>query len=131
MNNVFGVVVGGTVAFVVAVVGSLPFALFLTPDSQHPDALAPTHMNMALYFVQVVVVLLCIVFGGYIGAAVANRRERLNGTLSCFSFVCAGVFEILSKSGADPRWLVVLILIASPALGFIGGDFRLRKRLAH
>jgi hypothetical protein len=66
----------------------------------------------------------------YVAAAIAKRHERLNGTLSCSLCVGMGIPVMLLGLDKDPLWLQSILLIASPAMAFLGGDIRFRKRLA-
>jgi len=134
-----GVLIGGVVDVTSSFVAGLPFALYsvfkLNPSQrvggQGSGAVpAAIHANLPLYAAELVVGLLCSALGGYVAAAIAKRYERLNGLLS--SYLCVGLSVALMLLGwdKDPRWLQALLLVASPALAFAGGDLRLRQRRA-
>lgn len=138
--SIFGVLVGGVVDVAASVLGGLPFALYSTfklapaqrvgPHSS--DAVsAVIHGNLPLYSAQLAVGLLSSILGGYVAAAIAKHNERLNGTLSCYMCVAMGIVVMFLGLERDPRWLQFLMLAASPALAFVGGDLRLRQRLSN
>jgi len=138
--SILGVLVGGVVDVVASVLGGLPFALYstfkLSPSQRmglhSSEAVsAAIHANLPLYSAQLAVGLLCSILGGYVAASIAKRHERLNGTLSCFLCVSMGIPIMLLGLESDPRWVQFLMLVASPVLAFVGGDLRLRQRLAH
>ena len=138
--SILGVFVGGVVDVASSVLAGLPFALYSTfkldpskrigPHSSEAVS-AAIHANVPLYFAQLMVGLLCSVLGGYVAAAIAKRHEHLNGTLSCYLCVIMGIVGMILGLGKDPLWLQGLMLVASPALAFAGGDLRLRQRLLH
>jgi hypothetical protein len=138
--SIFGVLVGGVVDVVTSVLGGLPFALYSTfkldpsqrVGTHSSEAVsAAIHGNIPLYSAQLAVGLLCSILGGYVAAAIAKRHERLNGTLSCYLCVGMGIVVMSLGLERDPLWLQFLMLVASPALAFVGGDLRLRQRLSH
>ena len=137
--SIFGVLVGGVVDVVSSVLGGLPFALYstfrLAPSQRvgphSSDAVsAAIHGNLPLHSAQLAVGLLCSILGGYVAAAIAKRHERLNGTLSCYLCVGMSIPVMLLGLDKDPLWLQAILLIASPATAFLGGDIRFRQRLA-
>ena len=138
--SILGVLVGGVVDVVTSVLGGLPFALYSTfkldpsqrvgPHSSEAVS-AAIHGNLPLYSAQLAVGLLCSILGGYVAAAIAKRHERLNGTLSCYLCVGMGIVAMSLGLERDPRWIQFLMLAASPALAFVGGDLRLRRRLSN
>jgi hypothetical protein len=137
--SILGVLVGGVVDVVTSVLGGLPFALYSTfrldpsqrigPHSSEAVS-AAIHGNLPLYLAQLAVGLICSILGGYVAAAIAKRHERLNGTLSCYLCVGIGIVAMSSGLERDPRWIQFLMLTASPAFAFVGGDLRLRKSLS-
>ena len=136
--SVLGVFVGGVVDVFSSVLAALPFALYSTFKLDPSQRVGPhassavsaaIHANVPLNSAQLIVGLLCSVLGGYVAAAIAKRHERLNGTLSCYLCVGMGVITMLVGVGQDPRWLQFLMLIANPAMAFVGGDLRLGQRL--
>jgi hypothetical protein len=138
--SIAGVLIGGVVDVVSSLLAGIPFALYFASKVDPSQRVGPRasealsaamHANVALYSVDLVVGLICSALGGYVAAAIAKRNERLNGTLSCYLCVALGVALLLLGLDKDPRWLQLLLLIASPVLAFVGGDLRLRQRLAH
>jgi hypothetical protein len=137
--SVFGVLVGGVVDVASSVVAGLPLALYSTFRLDPSQRIGPRaseavsaaiHANVPLYVAQLIIGFLCSILGGYVAALIAKRHERLNGTLSCYLCVCMGVVAMFLGLEKDPYWLQFLLLISSPALAFVGGDLRLRQRLA-
>jgi len=114
--SILGVLVGGVVDVVTSVLGAVSAAI---------------HGNLPLYSAQLAVGLICSILGGYVAAAIAKRHERLNGTLSCYLCVGMGIVAMSLGLERDPRWIQFLMLAASPALAFVGGDLRLRRRLSN
>jgi hypothetical protein len=90
-------------------------------------ASAVLHASTPLHLVELLVGLLCSMLGGYVAAAIANRHERLNGTLSCYLCVGIGILSVAVGLSKDPLWQQALLLPASPACAFVGGDLRLRQ----
>jgi hypothetical protein len=138
--SIFGVLVGGVVDVVASVLGGLPFALYSTFKLDPSQRIGPhasgavsaaIHANLPLYSAELAVGLLCSILGGYVAASISKRHERLNGTLSCYLCVGMGIVVMFLGLERDPRWIQFLMLVASPALAFIGGDLRLRQRLSH
>ncbi len=68
---------------------------------------------------------LCSVLGGYISARIAARDEVLNGALASILCVGLGVYAVVTGTGL--RWLDMLYLPLSPALGALGGYLRARQ----
>lgn len=137
--SILGVAVGGIVDVVLSVLLGLPLALYSTLKLSPSQRMGPhaseavstaIHSNLWLYCAQLVIGLACSLLGGYVAAAIAKRHERFNGTLSCYLCVFLGILGIVLGLSKDPLWLQALLFASSPALGFVGGDLRLRRRLA-
>ena len=137
--SILGVLVGGVVDVASSVVAGLPLALYSTFRLDPSQRMGPhaseavtaaIHADFPVYLAQLVIGFLCSILGGYVAALIAKRNERLNGTLSCYLCVGMGVVALFLGLEKDPYWLQFLLLISSPALAFVGGDLRLRQRLA-
>jgi hypothetical protein len=137
--SILGVLVGGFVDIVSSMFAAVPFFVYariiLRPS--HPIGRLPPHAvsdairaNILLYSAQVIIGLLCSILGGYVAAAIARRHERLNGTLSSYLCVSLGTVSMFVGLTRDPIWLQTLLLITGPVMAFMGGDLRLRQRLA-
>jgi hypothetical protein len=135
--SVKGVLIGGILDVGASVLFGLPFALYTilkldlsrTPKDQIGATItAAIHGNIPLYIAQLLVGLACSVLGGYVAAWLARHDELLNGGLSSLLCVVLSIYLIASGEDSDPRWLQVLLLVASPALALLGGDLMLRQR---
>jgi len=133
-----GVLVGGLVDIAASVLFGLPFAIYEmtkvdlshTPSAQASTAL--THAirsNVPLYIGQLLVGLACSVLGGYVAAWLAKHDELLNGFFSSFLCVALGIYTMVSGKDSNALWVQMLLLLASPALGLVGGDLMRRLRL--
>jgi hypothetical protein len=139
--SVLGVLVGGVVDVVSSILAELPFSLYVAFKAvnaaqrvgPHASEAVSTalHASTPLHLVELFVGALCSVLGGYVAATIAKRHERLNGTLSCYLCVGVGVLSMVVGLSKDPLWQQALLLLASPAFGFVGGDLRLRQITSH
>jgi len=84
--------------------------------------------NMPLYLTQIALGLACSVLGGYIAAVIAKRAGMLNGGLSSFLCVSLGIFSMASGKETHPFFIQLLILLASPACGVLGGFLRMKQK---
>jgi fructose-specific phosphotransferase system IIC component len=134
--SIIGVVVGGIVDVVSSLITGLPITLFavsrLDPSlraAPHSSGAitAALHANLGLRAVELAVGLMCSVLGGYVSAAIARRHERLNGALSSWLCVGLGVSVIALGISKGPLWQEALLLLASPACAFLGGELRRRQ----
>jgi CHASE2 domain-containing sensor protein len=138
--SIFGVLVGGVVDVVSTVVTGLPFSLYVALKVDPAQRVGPhasqavsaaLHANVPLRVAGLLVGLLCSVLGGYVAATIAKRYERLNGTLSCYLCVGLGILSISLGLSKDPLWQQGLLMLASPAFAFVGGDLRARQLRSH
>jgi hypothetical protein len=134
--SVLGVLVGGIVDVVSSVLAGLPFSLYVAFKVDPAQRVGPhaseavsavLHASTPLHLVELLLGLLCSVLGGYVAATIAKRHERLNGTLSCYLCVGIGILSMAVGLSKDPHWQQALLLLASPAFAFVGGDLRLRQ----
>jgi hypothetical protein len=133
--SIKGMVIGGIVDVVSTVVLGLPFAMYAmskvdvlhTPSSQVSAAMTSAlHGSVPLYVGQLLIGLGCSVLGGYVAARIAKHDELLNGGLSSVLCIALGIYSIWTGKDSDPHWLQVLLFIASPLLGILGGDLMRR-----
>ena len=139
--SIVGVLVGSVIDVLTSIVLGLPFGLYAlskvdlahTPKDQIQSAIAAAmHGNAVLYLAQLFVGLACSILGGFIAAFIAKRMELLKGALSSFLCVGGGIFIMITGKGSDPIIIQVLLLIASPLMGLLGGYLRfLQVRSTH
>jgi hypothetical protein len=138
--SILGVFVGGLVDVVASFLLEIPLAAYVLlqnrSGSGHVAVVAETtwarvHAHPVIWTIGMLVSLLCSSFGGYVAAAIAGRNERLNGTLSCWLCICVGIVFLPLGLDKDPWWLHAFFMLLSPAMSFLGGDLRLRGRIAH
>ena len=138
--SIAGVLIGGLVDVASSLLAGIPFAVYFASKVDPSQRVGPhasealsaaMHANVPLYSADLLVGLTCSALGGYVAAVIAKRNERLNGTLSSCLCVSLGVALLLLGLDREPRWLQLLLLIASPIFAFVGGSLRLRQRMAH
>jgi hypothetical protein len=83
-----------------------------------------------LYLAEMLVGCGLLLLGGYVAAWLAKHDELLNGALSSFLCVVLGIFTIFSGKDLNPLWVQLLMLVASPLLGLLGGSLRLAQKRA-
>jgi putative membrane protein (TIGR04086 family) len=83
------------------------------------------HNNLPLHLGTLLVGMACSVLGGFVAAWLAKHHELLNGALSSILCVAGSIWTISTGKDSQPLWTQVLLLIASPALGLLGGYLRL------
>ena len=134
-----GVLIGGVVDVFSSVLTGLPFALYVTLKLDPAQRIGPhaseavtaaLHANVPLYTAELLTGLLCSVLGGYVAAVIAKRHEHLNGSLSSWLCIGLGITMMLLGLSREPVWVGMLLLLASPACGLLGGELRLRQRRA-
>lgn len=135
--SILGVLTGAVVDIVSSVLLGIPFAIYAiskvdfshTPNTQMQTAImAAMKGNMPLYLTQIALGLACSVLGGYIAAVIAKRAGMLNGGLSSFLCVSLGIFSMASGKETHPFFIQLLILLASPACGVLGGFLRMKQK---
>jgi hypothetical protein len=90
--------------------------------------LKPENQNSLLYGIQVIVGAVCSILAGFVAAWVAQHDELLNGALSSFASVLLGLFATAADKDPHLRLTHILLLIASPLLGLLGGYLRHRLK---
>jgi hypothetical protein len=90
--------------------------------------LRPQIQNSLLYGLQVLAGSACSVLAGLVAAWVAQHDELLNGALSSFASVLLGLFVTAADKDPHLRVIHILLLIASPLLGLLGGYIRRRLK---
>ena len=135
--SILGVLVGGVVDIVSTNVFALPLFVFalMGIDRSHvaKDQLASAataaiqhdpSLMIAGFFVGVAGSLL----GGYISALIAKHDETLNGGFSAWLCVAIGIFGWRSGAASMPVAYHLLGFVLSPAVGALGGYFRLFQK---
>jgi len=137
--SIKGVVIGGIVDIVTSMVSGVPFAIYamskiglagLPKDKGNLAVTAAMSGNIPLYLGQLLVGMCCSVLGGYVAARLAKHDELLNGALSAFLCVAIGVYSLALGKDSHPLFVQILLLVASPALGLLGGYLRLSQKRA-
>jgi hypothetical protein len=137
--SVKGVLIGAIVDVVTSVMMGIPFAVYATlrldlahipKDQIGPATTAAIHGSTGLYLAELLVGCACSVLGGYVAAWLAKHDELLNGALSSFLCVALGIFTISSGKDWNALWVQLLMLVASPLLGLLGGFLRLTQKRA-
>lgn len=126
--SVKGIVIGGIVDVVAAMLGNLIAVIFLVNRLVAAGAtgaagpiIAPPSATPA---VLLVVAGLCSLFGGYVAARIANHDELLNGALSSYLAIAIGLALLpLDLSHTALRSLLISIVTAV-VLGMLGGYVR-------
>jgi len=105
--------------------------LHLTRTPSNPldwTLLKPENQNSLLYGIQVIVGAACSILAGFVAAWVAQHDELLNGALSSFACVLLGILAIAADKDPHLRLTHILLLIASPPFGLLGGYIRHRLK---
>ncbi len=134
--SIKGVLLGGITDVLSTNILAIPLIIYVmakldcshTPKDQLNAAIiAALHGSVLLYTVQFLIGSGCSILGGYVAARLAKHDELLNGALS--SYLCIGIGLYSVVAGKESRLLLGLIgLAASPALGLLGGYFRLAQK---
>jgi hypothetical protein len=135
--SIKGVLIGGIVDVGSSMILGIPFAIYAISridlasiPKDHVESAVNAAMlgNLPLYLTQELVGLTCSIFGGYIAARIAKHHELLNGGLASYLCLAIGVYAMTHGKDSHPLYVQVLMLIASPALGILGGYLRLRQK---
>jgi hypothetical protein len=138
--SIKGIVVGGvcdvvltsTLALLVVAYVMLKLDLTNIPQAQLHTALAAAlQSNTRLYALQLLIGMACSIVGGYIGARIAKHDELLNGLLTSFLCVAISVYSLVEGRVSGSRVLQLTEILASPALGLLGGYLRLAQKRAN
>jgi len=135
--SIKGVLVGGITDILSSFILGIPIAIYaisqidrthIPKDQINSAVAATTRGNIPLYLVELFIGMCCSVLGGYVAAWLAKHDELLNGGLSAFLCISIGVYSIASGKDSHTMHTQVLLLVASPCLGLLGGYLRLRQR---
>jgi hypothetical protein len=131
-----GVLVGGITDVGATIILGVPLALIFVvakvdfvhmPKDQVQAAVAAAiHGNTFLYAVQVLIGAACSVLGGYVAARIAKHDELLNGALSSFLCIGMGLYSVVGGKDSSSLPVQLLLLLASPVLGLLGGYLGLK-----
>jgi hypothetical protein len=135
--SIEGVLVGGIVDLVISFF--LRFSIstyeFAKISQMAKDRVASTFPEiLSLHAGHLAIGLCCSILGGYVAARIAGHDELLNGAASAFLRVMFGlppvVLGLFARGfGMDLnlQWTHLLLLVAAPLLGLLGGYLRLRQ----
>jgi hypothetical protein len=100
-----------------------------TPKDQLQAAIiAALHGSVLLYTVQFLIGAGCSILGGYVAARLAKHDELLNGSLSSYLCIGIGLYSVVAGKESSLLLLELIGLVASPALGLLGGYLRLAQK---
>ena len=125
-----GVIIGGIVDIVATYLAVIPLSVILAiranissvPKAQQAVVLAAAIHDSPLFLLSGIIVgSLCSILGGYVAARVAKSEALLNGALSAWLCIGVGIYAMLGKSNTMTPVQHALYLLASPALGALGG----------
>jgi hypothetical protein len=125
-----GVLIGGIVDVAASFVLGIPLAVFVVskidmariPKDQLGAAItAAMNGSVALHVAQLVVGLSCSVLGGYTAARIAKGEELLNGVTSAWLCLALGLLAIAMGKDHHSVLMQVVMFIASPVMGLLGG----------
>jgi putative membrane protein (TIGR04086 family) len=137
--SVKGTVIGAIVDVAASSLVGIPLAVFAMlkvgalhlPREQASAAVAALiHTDPGLRSAQLLVGVLCSVFGGFLAAWIAKHDELLNGAASSFLCVAIGVFSLIAGKTPVDGYHIMLIAI-SPALGILGGYLGMLRASRH
>jgi hypothetical protein len=138
--SVKGMMAGAFVEVVTSVALGIPFSLYtlsqIDPGHRLPTSQLSAAANLAIHAhpairaAEMLTSLLAAVFGGYMGALFAKHDEVLNGTLATWLAVVLGCFTLILDKSPDPFAVTVLLLLATPLCGMLGGYLRSRRKQA-
>lgn len=134
-----GVLIGGVVDVASTIALGIPLALYVVatvdltrvPKDQLGTAItAAMNGNALLHVAQLVVGLGCSVLGGYIAARIARSEELLNGAVSAWLCTALGVYAIAAGKDHHSVLVQVLVLLAGPVMGSLGGYLAIKHNRA-
>lgn len=129
--SIKGVLIGAISAYVVGIVliAVLMLWMVITLDMQHLPAAQRYQAAHALPLGSLLRLTeaLSAIIGGYVAARTAQHHEILNGALSSFYPVCAGLYTILFGHYQSPLWQMILHIPLTIAFAALGGYLRLRQ----
>ena len=135
--SIEGVLVGGIVDLVLSfflrfAISTYEFAKISHMAKDRVGSVLPG--SQSLHIGQLAIGLCCSILGGYVAARIAGHDELLNGAASSFLRVLFSlpplVFGLFARGfGMDLnlQWTHLLLLVAAPLLGLLGGYLRLRQ----
>jgi hypothetical protein len=134
--SIKGVLVGGVTDVGLSTLLGIPLAIYAvletsiarTPKDQVHSAVSAIMHRPMIFVTGMLIGFACSVLGGYVAARLAKHDELLNGCLSSFLCIAGGIWLLATHQNSDPIWQQMAELVASPALGLLGGYLRLRQR---
>ena len=135
--SILGVLVGGVVDIVSTSIFAVPLFIFammgidpthVAKDQLVSAATASMQHDPSLLFAGFFVGVAGSLLGGYVAALIAKHDETLNGASSAWLCVAIGVFGWRIGAASTPVAYHLLGFVLSPAVGALGGYFRLFQR---
>jgi putative membrane protein (TIGR04086 family) len=135
--SIKGVLVGGITDIGATFVLGIPLGIYVVSklDLAHipQDKLAAAvsaamHASVPIYVGQMVIGLGSSMLGGYVAGRLAKHHELLNGAFSSFLCIAVGIYSVFLGKDSHSLLEQVLLFLASPALGLLGGYFSLMQR---
>jgi len=135
--SILGVLLGALTDIVSSMFLGIPLGLYaaskvdiahMQPDQVQSAIIAIMHNSIPLFFTQLLLGSFCSALGGYVAARIAKHQEILSGGLSSFLCVGIGIYSIIAGTDHNSLLVKVLLFIASPAFGLLGGYIRFRQK---
>jgi hypothetical protein len=131
--SIKGVLIGGFVDVATTTILAIPLVIYAmaklsllhAPRGSVQTPIAPAiHASPLLYVLQLLIGLGGSVLGGYVAAWIARHDELLNGLLSSLLCTVIGVYSVIAGKISGSLSEHILLLIAAPFFGFLGGYLR-------
>lgn len=125
-----GILVGGTVSYLLPAVIAMPvaflFGIRMVATGHSPAALQHEIIwNPVYYYGIFTLQLACSVFGGYLAGVTARRDEVLNGSLS--SIITIAISSLFQALDPHPLSIKAIKMIGIVVAAGLGGYLRARK----
>jgi hypothetical protein len=135
--SIKGVLLGGITDVLATNILAIPLIIYvmakfdwshMPKDQLHAAIFAALHGSVLLYTVQFLIGTGCSILGGYVAARLAKHDELLNGSLSSYLCIGIGLYSVVAGKESSLLLLELIGLVASPALGLLGGYLRLAQK---
>jgi hypothetical protein len=129
--SIIGALLGGITDVVLTNILAIPLVVyvivkfdFLHTPHQPSAVTHAIHGSPVLYGLQLLIGVGCSALGGYVAAWIAKHDELLNGAVSSSLCIAIGVYSLARGKVPGSPPVEILLLLASPVCGFIGGYLR-------
>lgn len=135
--SIKGVALGGLVDVLASMILLIPLAIYaisnldlahIPTDHVGVTVAAAMNKNAPIYVLQLAIGSGCSLLGGYLAGRLAKHDELLNGALSSFLCVTLGLWTVIFGKEVHSLAEEILLLVASPTLGLVGGYISLVRR---